>query len=120
VLPARNRMRRSREFDATVKYGMRTAQPDLVVHVRRGSDLEAGQGPHVGLIVAKSVGSAVERHRVSRRLRHAVRGMLIDLHEGDQVVIRALPTSRQASSARLQQELRKGLRRAFEQAGTSR
>lgn len=99
---------------------MRTAQPDLVVHVRRGDDLEAGQGPRVGLIVAKSVGSAVDRHRVSRRLRHAVRGMLTDLHEGDRVVIRALPSSRQVSSARLEQELRKGLQRAAERAGTDR
>jgi ribonuclease P protein component len=111
-------MRRSREFDAAVKYGVRTAQPDLVVHVRRDGECEAG--PRVGLIVAKSVGSAVDRHRVSRRLRHAVRGMLTDLDQSDQVVIRALPGSRQVSSARLEQELRSGLRRAFERAGTSR
>jgi ribonuclease P protein component len=120
VLPARNRMRRSREFDATVKYGMRAAQPDVVVHVRRADECEAGEAPRVGLIVAKSVGSAVDRHRVSRRLRHAVRGMLADLHEGDQVVIRALPSSRQVSSAWLEQELRRGLRRASERAGTGR
>jgi ribonuclease P protein component len=111
-------MRRSREFDAAVKYGVRTAQPDLVVHVRRDGECEAG--PRVGLIVAKSVGSAVDRHRVSRRLRHAVRGMLTDLDQSDQVVIRALPGSRQVSSARLEQELRSGLRRAFERAGTTR
>jgi ribonuclease P protein component len=120
VLPARNRMRRSREFDATVKYGMRTAQPDLVVHVRRGSDCETDQGPRVGLIVSKAVGSAVDRHRVSRRLRHAVAGMLANLDQRDQVVIRALPSSRQVSSARLEQELRKGLRRASERAGSDR
>jgi ribonuclease P protein component len=111
-------MRLSREFDAAVKNGVRTAQPDLVVHVHRGSD--CGAGPRVGLIVAKSVGSAVERHRVSRRLRHAVRGMLTDLDQCDQVVIRALPGSRQVSSARLEQELRSGLRRAFERVGASR
>ncbi|WAC94577.1 ribonuclease P protein component [Mycobacterium sp. Aquia_213] len=118
MLPARNRMRRSREFDATVKYGMRSAQPDLVVHVRRGDDGEAG--PRAGLIVSKAVGSAVDRHRVSRRLRHAIRGMLSDLHQRDHVVIRALPSSAQVSSARLEQELRRGLRRAFERAGTDR
>jgi ribonuclease P protein component len=97
---------------------VRTAQPDLVVHVRRGGECEAG--PRVGLIVAKSVGSAVDRHRVSRRLRHAVRDMLTDLDQYDQVVIRALPGSRQVSSARLEQELRSGLRRAFERAGMNR
>ncbi|WP_044512575.1 ribonuclease P protein component [Mycobacterium simiae] len=120
MLPARNRMRRSREFDATVKYGVRAAQPDLVVHMRRDTEDETGPGPRVGLIVGKSVGSAVDRHRVSRRLRHAARGMLTDLEHNDRMVIRALPGSREASSARLEQELRRGLRRVLEQAGSSR
>jgi len=120
VLPARNRMRRSTEFDATVKYGMRTAQPDVVVHVRRGSGHEAGAGPRLGLIIGKAVGSAVERHRVARRLRHVARTLLGDLHQSDQVVIRALPSSRHASSPRLEQQLRRGLRRAFESARSDR
>jgi ribonuclease P protein component len=113
-------MRRSTEFDATVKYGMRTVQPDVIVHVRRGSSRDDGKGPRVGLIIAKPVGSAVERHRVARRLRHVARTMLGDLHESDQVVIRALPSSRHVSSAWLEQQLRSGLRRAFELAGTDR
>ncbi|HTQ17605.1 ribonuclease P protein component [Mycobacterium sp.] len=120
MLPARNRMRRSTEFDQTVKYGMRTVQPDVIVHVRRGNGPDAGQGPRVGLIIAKPVGSAVERHRVARRLRHVARTMLGDLHESDQVVIRALPSSRHVSSAWLEQQLRAGLRRAFDLAGTAR
>lgn len=118
MLSARNRMRRSTEFDAAVKYGMHSAQPDIVVHVRRAP--RDGAGPRVGLIIAKPVGSAVERHRVARRLRHAARTMLDDLHQSDHVVIRALPGSRRASSARLEQQLRRGLRRAFESAGTDR
>jgi ribonuclease P protein component len=101
-----------------MKYGVRAAQPDIVVHVRRAP--EDAAGPRVGLIIAKPVGSAVERHRVARRLRHAARAMLGDLHQSDHVVIRALPSSRQASSARLAQQLRRGLRRAFESAGTDR
>ncbi|OBJ53348.1 ribonuclease P protein component [Mycobacterium asiaticum] len=120
MLSARNRMRRSSEFDATVRYGMRTVQPDVVVHVRRGSDHNDVPGPRVGLIVAKRVGSAVERHRVARRLRHVARPMLDSLHPHDQVVIRALPSSKHVSSAWLEQQLRSGLRRAFELAGTER
>jgi ribonuclease P protein component len=100
---------------------MRTVQPDVVLHVRRGRDeRDESMGPRVGLIIAKRVGSAVERHRVARRLRHVARTMLGDLHPRDQVVIRALPSSSQVSSARLEQELRSGLRRAFELAGTDR
>ena len=110
-------MRRSTEFDATMKYGMRTVQPDIVVHVRRGN---TGSGPRVGLIIAKPVGSAVERHRVARRLRHVARTMLGDLGGSDQVVIRALPSSRHVSSAWLEQQLRTGVRRAFDLSGTQR
>lgn len=111
VLPARNRMTRSIEFDATVKHGIRMAQPDIVVHFRRETDCGDATAPHVGLVVGKPVGSAVERHRVARRLRHVARTILGDLQESDRLVIRALPSSRTASSARLEQELRRCLRR---------
>ncbi|ORA85333.1 ribonuclease P protein component [Mycobacterium malmoense] len=120
MLPAHNRMRRSTEFDATVKCGSRAVQPDLIVHVRRDGGCGEAVGPRVGLVIAKPVGSAVERHRVARRLRHVARTMLGDLHRSDRVVIRALPSSRQASSAWLEQQLRRGLRRAFESARSDR
>lgn len=119
MLPARNRMRRSTEFGETVKYGTRTVQPDVVVHVQRARDSNV-TGPRIGLIIAKSVGSAVERHRVARQLRHIARTLLGGLDQSDQVVIRARPSSRNVSSARLEQQLRTGLRRAFESAGTGR
>jgi ribonuclease P protein component len=115
VLSARNRMRRSTEFDATVKQGVRSAQPNLVVHLRRADDPD--DGPLIGLIIAKPVGTAVERHQVARRLRHVARAMVADLNCSDRVVIRALPSSRCVSSARLEQQVRRGLRRALESAG---
>jgi len=111
-------MRRSTEFDATVRYGVRAVQSDVIVHIRVGSDGDEADGPRVGLIVGRAVGSAVDRHRVARRLRHVVRTMLGDLQQSDQVVIRALPSSRQVSSARLEQQLRSVLRRGCELAGT--
>jgi ribonuclease P protein component len=111
VLPARYRMTRSTEFGATVSQGMRAVQPDLVVHAVRSNDGTADGGPRIGLVVAKSVGSAVQRHRVARRLRHVASTMIGELEPGDRVVIRALPSSRHAISARLEQELRAALRR---------
>jgi ribonuclease P protein component len=113
-------MRRSTEFDETVKYGVRTVQRDVVIHVGRAHDAGGDVGPRVGLIIAKPVGSAVDRHRVARRLRHVARTVLAGLDQSDRVVIRARPSSRVASSARLEQQLRSGLRRAFESAGTNR
>lgn len=65
----------------------------------------------MGLVVSKSVGNAVERHRVARRLRHVARAVLPELDPADRIVIRALPGSRNQISARLEQELRTALRR---------
>ncbi|VEG47217.1 ribonuclease P protein component [Mycolicibacterium flavescens] len=85
-------------------------QPDLVVHALR-SDEPSGPGPRIGLVVSKAVGTAVQRHRVARRLRHVARALVDELDPADRVVIRALPSSRHAISARLEQELRTALRR---------
>ncbi|WP_099023858.1 ribonuclease P protein component [Mycolicibacterium palauense] len=118
MLPAKYRMTRSTEFGATVKHGVRAAQPDLVVHVRR-DDTDA-EGPRIGLVVSKSVGTAVQRHRVARQLRHVARSVLADLDPEERVVIRALPGSRRAVSSRLEQELRAGLRRTHDVLGGRR
>jgi ribonuclease P protein component len=102
-------MTRSVEFDTTVRHGMRAVQPDLVVYARRGEN--GAEAPKVGLIISRSVGSAVQRHRLARRLRHVARGLVDGLGRSEQVVIRALPSSRNLGSARLEEELRAGLRR---------
>ena len=113
-------MTRSTEFGATVSQGVRAVQPDLVVHALRSNDGNVNAGPRIGLVVAKSVGSAVQRHRVARRLRHVARAMVDELDPADRVVIRALPSSRRAISARLEQELRAALRRTRSGSGERR
>jgi ribonuclease P protein component len=101
-------MTRSTDFDATVKHGTRAVQPDLVIYARPGT---ASEPPKVGLIIARSVGSAVQRHQVARRLRHVARTVVEGLQRSEHVVIRALPSSRTVGSARLEEELRAGLQR---------
>ena len=103
-------MTRSADFGATVKHGTRAVQPDLVIYSRRGNENDA-EAPQVGLIISRSVGSAVQRHQLARRLRHVARGVLDGLGRSEHVVIRALPSSRDVGSARLEEELRAGLRR---------
>jgi ribonuclease P protein component len=103
-------MTRSTDFDTTVKHGTRAVQPDLVIYARPGNTA-AAEAPKVGLIIARSVGSAVQRHRVARRLRHVARRVVEDLERSELVVIRALPSSRGVGFARLEGELRAGLRR---------
>ncbi len=120
MLPAQYRMTRSTEFGATVKQGVRVVQPDLVVHVRRDDSGEGGSGPRVGLVVTKAVGTAVQRHRVARRLRHVARQVLGELDTIDRVVIRALPSSRDAASARLEEELRVAMKRSRDRLSAGR
>jgi ribonuclease P protein component len=112
-------MTRSTEFGATVSQGVRAVQPDLVVHALRAGE-DGDSGPRIGLVVSKSVGSAVQRHRVARRLRHVARTVIEELDPADRVVIRALPGSRNAISARLEQELRTALRRVRPKSGPVR
>jgi ribonuclease P protein component len=103
-------MTRSTDFGLTVNRGVRAAQPNLVVHALRARG-EGPEAPKVGLVVSKAVGNAVIRHRVSRRLRHVARDLLGDLEPGDRIVIRALPKSAHADSARLRRELTTALER---------
>jgi ribonuclease P protein component len=111
-------MRRSAEFSVTVSRGVRAAQPDVVVHALRlesnagnaGDDGDAN-GPRIGLIVSKAVGNAVERHRVSRRLRHVAKTFVSGLDPADLIVIRARPSSRDATSSRLERQLGQALER---------
>jgi ribonuclease P protein component len=74
--------------------------------VRRG-------GPRFGLIVSKAVGTAVVRHRVARRLRHLCAGVLDDVPEAADIVIRALPGAASAASAELDRQLRSALHKLF-------
>ena len=93
-----------------MKHGVRAVQPDLVIYARHGDETDA-TAPKIGLIISRSVGSAVQRHQLARRLRHVARGLVDGLGRSEQVVIRALPSSRDVGSARLAEEVRAGLRR---------
>jgi ribonuclease P protein component len=88
MLAAAQRLRRRGEFAATVRGGRRAGRGSVIVHVRLGA---ADAGVRAGFVVPKSVGGAVERNKVKRRLRHLVRDRLGSLPAGSDVVVRALP-----------------------------
>lgn len=75
-------------------------------------------GPRFGLIVSKAVGNAVVRHRTSRRLRHVCAAVAPELSVNSNVVIRALPRSAVASSADLEHDLRRTLRKLMSRVST--
>ena len=84
--------------------------------------MHAVPGPgrtQVGFVVSRSVGNAVTRNRVRRRLRHLVREWLTHapegtvLPEGLVVVVRALPAAADASAEDLATDLRRCLARSI-------
>jgi ribonuclease P protein component len=94
-------MRRSEDFRRTVRRGVRAGRRTVVVHALRpvGDPAQPDASPpvapdrQVGFVVSKSVGSAVRRNRVRRRLRHLASARLLDLPVGTLVVVRALPAA---------------------------
>ncbi len=79
---------------------------------------EAGR-PKAGFVVSKAVGGSVVRHRVARRLRHAVSPRLTSLPPGALLVVRALPPAADASSAELAADIDAGLRGALRKLAVS-
>ena len=102
MLPRHARMRRSEDFRRTVRHGVRAGRRFVVVHVFQSGTMTDGptgasspstgtQPAVVGFVVSKSVGSAVRRNRVRRRLRHLALEHLGRLADDTLVVVRALP-----------------------------
>jgi ribonuclease P protein component len=104
VLPPQHRMRRSEDFTDAVRGGARSGTRRLVVHLRT-SEVGQAVAPRAGLVVSKAVGNAVDRNQVKRRLRGLLASRMSDLHDGDKLVVRALPAARGASSAVLGADL---------------
>lgn len=78
----------------------------MVVHlVTTNVDKATSRPPRVGFVVSKSVGPAVTRNRVRRRLRHLMRERVPGLAPDSLVVVRAQPASARASYGELGAEL---------------
>jgi ribonuclease P protein component len=98
-------MRRSTDFSSVVRDGRRARHGHLVVHFSpRPAESVSTDGtaaPLIGLVVSKSVGNSVLRHRVSRRLRAQLQQRLDALPDGSRTVVRALPQASTATSDQL-------------------
>ena len=70
VMKRRNRLSRSRDFDAVYRHGHSTATRYLVLYSFPRED-GAGEGPRLGRAGSRQLGGAVERNRLKRRLRAA-------------------------------------------------
>ena len=77
----------------------------------RVSGYVAPVGPRAGFVVGKAVGNSVVRHRVTRRLRAAVRAELFRLPSTADLVVRARPEAGTAGFAVLRRDLAAGMNR---------
>lgn len=87
MLPKNARLTDSAEFTRATKNGLRASSQNfigylLVENIKHES--------RAGLIVGKSVGGSVIRHRVARQVRHALAERIVNLPDNSLFVIRAL------------------------------
>jgi ribonuclease P protein component len=105
VLPAQARIRTPDDFRATMREGVKAARPCLVLHARRRDEPPS----RAGFVVSRTIGGAVVRNRVKRRLRHLAAAALPQLPLPLDVVVRALPA---AASGDLAGDFQAALQRA--------
>ncbi|MFJ5862234.1 ribonuclease P protein component [Pseudarthrobacter sp. NPDC092439] len=98
MLATRNRLRTAADFSTTVRSGVRNGRRNVVLYA---AAIAADEPSRIGFIVSKSVGNAVVRNLVKRRLREAGAASLREHGTGLAIVVRALPASASASWAQL-------------------
>jgi ribonuclease P protein component len=109
VLRKANRVVSAQDFRSTVRHGRRVSTSAAQLYVAPQASAGASR---VGIIVSKNVGNSVTRNLVSRRLRSIGLDFVRSQPTGTDVVIRALPASREVSWATLQSEILNGLERS--------
>jgi ribonuclease P protein component len=103
----RVRLLRHSDFEGVYQRGKRHFASHMTVFYLRRAE---GSGPRVGFTVGKVLGGAVERNRVRRRLREAVRLHLGELVAPVDVVIQPKKSALAAPFSQLES----GISRAFE------
>ncbi|WP_285114784.1 ribonuclease P protein component [Leifsonia sp. fls2-241-R2A-40a] len=123
MLAKANRITRGADYRATVRRGSRSTGASTVTYIRPNPDSSVVR---FGFIVSKSVGNAVRRNLVRRRLKAAAYELLPRFSPGSpgdagvDVVVRALPASAQAPWASLHEELLRASARLTSRSHTSK
>jgi ribonuclease P protein component len=94
----RHRLSRSRDFDAVYRQGRSVSTRFLVLYAFARDDADGE--PRLGLAVPKSLGTAVVRNRMKRRLREAWRLRLDEVPRGRDYVLIARPGLPETAEAR--------------------
>jgi len=94
----RNRLSRSRDFDAVYRHGRSVSTRFLTLYWFPRDD--GADEPRLGLAVPKANGTAVVRNRVKRRLREAWRSLLPEVQNGRDYVLVVRPGLAEAAEQR--------------------
>ncbi|MFM9150703.1 MAG: ribonuclease P protein component [Candidatus Planktophila sp.] len=90
MLPKNARLTTSEDFAKATKSGTRLTSENLVGYLYIAPASQPQVGGKCGLIINKSVGGSVTRHRIARQIRHSVAPMIVDLPSNSLLVIRVL------------------------------
>jgi ribonuclease P protein component len=95
----RQRLSRSRDFDAVYRQGRSVSTRSLTLHwFARDEDAEGV--PRLGLAIPRAVGSAVARNRLKRQLRAVWVELGTDVPSGRDYVLAARPGLAEAAESR--------------------
>lgn len=115
MLAKAHRITSAADYKLVVRRGRRAASGSTVTYIYKNPN---GGQPRFGFIVAKTVGNAVTRNRVRRRLKAACFDALSAARDsgdgltGTDVVIRALPASAHASFDDLRSDVDRAVAKA--------
>jgi ribonuclease P protein component len=115
MLARENRLLKAEDFRLTMKQGRKVSSDHLVIYLKRD---EAAPHARFGFVVAKTVGGAVKRNLVKRRLREISRELMPDLGPQLSVVVRALPGSAELDWNKLREELIDSAKTALKKASS--
>ena len=96
MLPVDARLTSSSDFARATKSGIRVTSEHFVGYLYISPATNESRAK-CGLIVNKTVGGSVKRHRLARKVRHAVAPNISTLPTGSLLVIRALKQSEDKS-----------------------
>ena len=108
MLSKPNRVVRAEDFRATMRKGRRLSTAHAVFYFAPRS---ADEPARFGFVVAKSVGGAVTRNLMRRRLRAIGHEFVERGYRSTDVVVRALPGSEKLSWTSLHEEISTGIER---------
>jgi ribonuclease P protein component len=95
-----------------MRSGKRINGKATVIYLKRDESMAQSR---FGFIVSKSVGGAVTRNLVKRRLRSVASQVIVKRPSGFEVVVRALPFAAAVDWNRLQQEVMDNVNAVFDE-----